>query len=202
MRLPPLDHHPLPNPNRHRHEPHWHPARRFLHGAIPGALHGWLLDPGSLTRRVRGACDGRFGVRLLGQGRQRPQLEEALALAMSPTAGALVRQVQLLCGTTPWVFARTVIPHSTLCGPRRRLGRLGDRPLGAALFADPTMRRGEVEVARLTPRHPLYHAAVAGLAAPPPEVWGRRSLFWLQGAPLLVSEFFLPGLPRPGEEGR
>jgi chorismate--pyruvate lyase len=90
------------------------------------------------------------------------------------------------------VFARTVIPVRTLRGRQRRLARLGTRPLGAALFADPHLKRGEVEIARLAPGDGIYeHAAVQGAAD---GVWGRRSVFTLKGKPLLVSEFFLPAL--------
>jgi chorismate--pyruvate lyase len=93
------------------------------------------------------------------------------------------------------VFARTVIPRATLTGPRRRLTRLKTRPLGAVLFADPSMQRGPVEIARLTPRDKLYPVALRHLGRQPPEIWGRRSLFTLGGKPLLVSEIFLPGIP-------
>ena len=39
---------------------------------------------------------------------------------------AIVREVELLCGETPWVFARTLIPATSLRGPARRLAMLGD----------------------------------------------------------------------------
>ena len=63
------------------------------------------------------------------------------------------------------------------------------------LFADPTMQRGPVEIARLTPCDKLFPAAIQQLAQHPEMIWGRRSLFTLGGKPLLVSEIFLPGIP-------
>jgi chorismate--pyruvate lyase len=156
----------------------------------------WLLDTGSLTQRLVAACPGAFAVRLLGQQRTRPLREEAAALELVDGVQALVRQVQLQCDTQPWVLARTVIPLTTLTGPRRRLTHLGNRSLGAVLFADPTMARDPVEVTRLTPGSPLYAAVTASLRNPPAELWGRRSVFRLGGRPLLVSEFFLPSIAR------
>lgn len=121
-------------------------------------------------------------------------LSEARTLARPLQELALVRQVWLLCAGHPWVFARTVIPLPSLRGGLRRLALLGSRPLGTVLFADPRMERRPLEVARLTPRHRLYHMATAPGAANIPAIWGRRSVFRLQDKPLLVSEFFLPSL--------
>ena len=75
-------------------------------------------------------------------------------------------------------------------GRQSRLAGLGQRPLGALLFADPSTRREPYEIARLGLRQ-------AGIATPPPvsrPVWGRRAVYRLGGMPLLVCEFFLPVL--------
>jgi chorismate--pyruvate lyase len=48
-----------------------------------------------------------------------------------------------------------------------------------------------VEVAEIPFGHPLYAAAVQGLSSRPAAVWGRRSVFWINDKPLLVSEIFL-----------
>ena len=108
---------------------------------------------------------------------------------------AVVREVQLLCDEVPWVFARTLIPASSLKGPARRLTRLGSRPLGAVLFADRQVRRGDTEVARLQPGERLFHAATDSLVPSPGAIWGRRTLFYMAGRPLLVNELFLPQIP-------
>jgi chorismate lyase len=158
----------------------------------PGpALRDWLLNTGSLTQRLQRTCVGRFQVRVEFQGWGRPRLDECLALGLRLPRRALIREVHLLCDGRPWVFARTIIPISTLRGPEQRLAHLGERPLGAVLFADPHMTRGQVEVACVRPGHPLYSAAVQGFKQRPAEIWGRRSVFRLGGKPLLVSEFFL-----------
>src|SRR3569832_2502884 len=113
---------------------------------------------------------------------------------MRPAERALIREVPLLCGVLLWVFVRTVMPVSSLRGRRRRLMHLGDKPLGAALFADPHLCRGALELARLRRGEVLYEQAGSRDAA---DVWGRRSVFRLQGRPLLVSEIFLPTKKQP-----
>lgn len=173
------------DPNAIRSEPVWTPARRLKNGTLPSGLAPWLLDGSSLTRRLREACGGALTVRILRQGWYVPMLCERRVLALPQRRVALLREVLLVCEGTPWVFARTVIPRNTLRGRYRRLADLGNRPLGEVLFADPGVRRGELEVARVD-GVPL---GVRGT------VWGRRSLFHAGGRPLLVSEFFVGPVP-------
>ena len=175
-------------------EPHWSAQSHLLRTRVPADRLGWLLDTESLTHRVRHACDGGFRVRVLSQGWGRPLRSEARVLRLRGTERCLVREVQLLCDERPWVFARTIIPVTTLRGPQRRLARLGSRPLGAILFADPSMRRGAVQIAAITTRHGMFARATSELKQRPAQIWGRRSVFRVGGKPLLVSEIFLPAI--------
>jgi len=167
---------------------------RLFAEAIPADMAGWLFDRGSLTRRLQMACPTGFRVELVEQGWQRPMLNEAMRLGVSPDRLALVRQVYLFCHARPVVYARTVIPVSTLTGAERHLACLGNRPLGAVLFAAPNMRRDEVEVACIRPGQRIFTRATRVLDSAPASIWGRRSVFYLSGKPLLVSEVFLPGI--------
>ena len=153
---------------------------------------GWLLDSSSLTRRLQQACKGQLQVVPVNQQWKMPQLNEAQALGIRPRESCFIREVHLWCDNQPWVYARTVIPVSTLTGNRRRLSRLGKKSLGAVLFADPGMQRSHIEIARLGAGQALFEAAVVPLAERPEEIWGRRSVFLLDKKPLLVSEIFLP----------
>lgn len=176
----------------------WRNGRQLSRAAPNEMLRAWLLDTGSLTRRVQCACPGRFRVQVERQGWGRPRLDECRALGVRLGRVALIREVHLLCDDRPWVFARTVIPLSTLRGACRRLAHLGNRPLGALLFADPHMQRGPVEVTRIAHGSAIFMAATQGVRRRPQAIWGRRSVFRLSGKPLLVSEFFLPGLLAAG----
>lgn len=166
---------------------------------VPADVRPWLLDDGSLTRRLTQACDDRFRVEVLYQGWQRPMINEAMRLGLPLQQQALVRMVLLYCGDVPRVFARTVIPCSTLQGPLRFLSHLGNRPLGAVLFADPGIHREEMELTQIDKRHSLFNMALQASDNTAEKIWGRRSVFQLRGSPLLVNEFFLPELlPHPG----
>lgn len=116
-----------------------------------------------------------------------PQLNEAVALGLGNRQLAMVREVILTGAGQPWVFARSIVPAATLTGRLRSLRNLDDRPLGGLLFTDPTMTRGDIEVVRMPGT-----AMPGNRVAPNDLLWGRRSLFYLDGKPLLVCEFFLP----------
>lgn len=149
----------------------------------------WLLDKGSLTQKLIAKSNDNFHVEVLQQKLQGVHLHEQQALAMRENCQAVVREVILYGSEQPWVYARTIIPQSSLEGPLQHLNNLGDKPLGEELFKDPTMTRGELEVAQLAGNElpkKLNH-----ISQP---VWGRRSVFHLSQKPLLVCEFFLPAL--------
>lgn len=168
----------------------WRPSRVVAQSQRPAVLWRWLLDPASLTERLQAVC-GEFRVELLQSAWLRPAPDERRALGLRADQRALVREVFLLCDGRPWVFARSVIPRATLSGKYHRLTHLGSRSLGAVLFSDPTLRRGEVHVAQLATAHALYARATQRLTRKPPCLWGRRSLFFLRDRPLLLSEIFL-----------
>jgi chorismate--pyruvate lyase len=173
----------------------WKPGRYFLRRSIPQGLSGWLLDTASLTLRLQRLCPGKFKVRVLSQVWGIPTIDEARALGMQAGHLAIIRQVHLLCDSQPWVYARTVIPVTSLRGKLQRLAHLGARPLGGMLFADPGMQRAPVELARISRGQSVYKAATCHLRQRPAEIWGRRSVFRLFNRPLLVSEVFLPDFP-------
>ena len=139
-------------------------------------------------------CPGQFSVRVLSQQWVTPEVDEAMLLDIPYRQTALLRQVQLLCGDTVCVYARSIIPLKTLKGRHCRLRFLGDRPLGAYLFANPSLRRNQQQLASIEKKDPLYEVATAGSHQLSTQIWGRRSLFTIDEKPLLVSEFFLPAL--------
>ena len=180
-------------------EPEWGDWRSHRLYDIPTGMPAWLRDTGSLTRRVIEACGaGCFRVRLLHQGWGAALNSERRLLKTRRGVVTLIREVELVCDDRPWVFARTLIPATSLQGAARRLAHLGEKPLGAVLFSEPHVVRGVTQIARLLPRHPLFAAACSHLDEWPAELWGRRTLFHLSGRPLLVNEIFLPGIPLKG----
>jgi len=168
--------------------PRW---RAGLPWGVPPRLGPWLAERGSLTARIRAHCR-EFAVRRLFEGWGRPYPDEAIALGVPRGTRVRVREVALLADGAPVVFARSLATRQGLRYPWRLLQRIGNRPLGAALFTDPAVRRGTLQTVRLDGRDPRYHRASALCPATPPGLWARRSLFWRAGVPLLVSEVFLP----------
>lgn len=155
----------------------------------------WLTDTGSLTQTLKRCCP-ELRVMRLRQGLGMPYYDEHMALGLAPRRLGLLRDVLLACAGRPLVYAHSVIPTSGLNGPWRHLSRLGNRPLGEALFADPQVRRHPLEFRRLDGRHPLYRAAIEHPADKPPALWARRSVFARDGHPILVTEVFLPEVLR------
>lgn len=155
----------------------WQPYSRLQHRVSSPALKSWLRDRGSLTERLVEKSGGTFRVELLGQCWGRAHPDEASALGIPLRHRVMVREVILRGGDTPWVYARSILPARSLDRSLRHLKRLGTKPLGALLFCDPHMQRGEIEISRQQ------------------QGWGRRSVFFLRGQPLLVSEIFLSSFP-------
>ena len=168
-------------------EPAWRRMISVSDYTVPGQWRPWLSDTGSLTQRLIDACNGELTVQVLRQNPGVPRLSERRALGLPQRRQALIREVILLGGGIPWVYARSIIPLSTLTGRLRRLRQLDNRPLGALLFSEPSMCREPVEIACYTSAQ-----MPTALAAKQSTMWGRRSVFRLHNKPLLVSEIFLP----------
>jgi chorismate--pyruvate lyase len=165
--------------------------RRPPHSAA--RTRAWLVDRGSLTARIQARCPA-FRVKVLFQGHARVDRDEIFLHPGGRRRLALVREVYLFCRRTPVVFAHSVIDPRSLHGTWRRLARLGSRPLGAALFSDPRVRRYPLRQKKLNRHHELYRRACAALKVRPPFLWARRSLFALHKSPILVTEVFLPAI--------
>lgn len=161
--------------------------------AIGGVLHAWLTAPGSLSWRIQARCRD-FRVRRLRQERARPWRDESALVGVPAGRHALVREVILSDGDTPLIFAHSVTAVCHLLGPWRSLKGLGARPLATMLYDDPRIRRRPLEYRKINARHPFYRRAAAVLPCLPAELWARRSVFLFQGAPLLVTEVFLPAI--------
>ncbi len=180
----------------------WTSAAQVVELNLPNTLTDWLLDSESLTQRIKDHCQvnrlGHFNVKVLQQSHHILSSEafcyEELNKLDLTTDSALIREVMLYCGNLPVVFARTVIPESTLTGSERQLANLGNKPLGEFLFAQAELQRDGMDFAYLLPGQALFQTAIAQLDHKPESLWARRSVFRLGDKPLLVTEVFLPEL--------
>jgi len=161
----------------------WTTYRRPNSLQAPHLWRQWLCDRGSLTEHLISASENQFRVAVQQQGWFLPSRSEAKILGINQRQVALIREVNLLGGDQPLVYARTVIPADTLTGEQKQLAMLGNRSLGTLLFSDKSMRRGKFQISKL--KLPSGES-----------VWARRSIFYLSGKPLLVCEVFLPKLAK------
>lgn len=157
---------------------------------LPIALQRWLFNDGSLTARLLALFQGDLKVEIISQYWGSPRTDEALAMAIAPRAKVLIREVILHGGGQACIYARSILPYRSLTGPMRAMRKLDNRPLGAWLFSQPNMRRGPLTVANFQ-NNDIELPIFARRNKP---LWGRRSVFYIEDKPLLVSEVFLEPL--------
>ncbi len=157
------------------------------------AYHPWLISPDSLTARLKQRYID-FKVRPLSVTSAKAGLDEMQLLTIKRDVQPIIREVLLYGGQHAVVFAHSILPKKSLRGEWCRLGKLGNKPLGEALFANPRVTRTPLMYKKLTPQHALYKKAVAHVSQAPDNLWARRSVFRLQCNTILVTEVFLPTL--------
>lgn len=176
-------------------ENHWHKAGA---NELSPREADWLLEPGSLTARVRARCETAFHLTVVREtGASPEEVPEDWPYPALPR----LREVTLNCGDTPLVFARTLMPDPATSGNEWLLS-LGDRPLGDVLFQSGGTRDGDFEIALLTPESDLFQCAARQRADLSVNlmrnadacIWARRSWVNLEKSRILICECFLPGL--------
>jgi chorismate--pyruvate lyase len=160
---------------------------------VPEGLRPWLAEPGLLTARVRSSCGDATRLRMLRLERAPLGMSLGRTLGVEDT-GCLLREVEIGCGATRWIFAQSVFPDSTV-ERYPWLGELGDNGLGEALTRVAEVRREPLEYLELPAAHELARAAT-GHSGPGRALWARRAVYRLGGLPILVQEVFLPALGR------
>lgn len=172
----------------------WFNHQQLNNQQLPPNVRCWLLDSGSLTARLIAASNNQFRVQVIAQRWGRPSMDEAKVLGMKAGQVAIIRETALQCGGKTWVYARSILPASSLKGRLRHLRSLKNSSLGALLFKDPFMHRSPFEVVSMSTEQlpAALGLTMANKGSASPALWGRRSCFYLYNQPLLVSEIFLP----------
>lgn len=162
------------------------------------AYRAWLMESGSLTRRLQQSYPD-FLVQPVKVNYAKSIADESILMHLKSAQRALQRDVLLFGGKQAVVFAHSVLPITSLRGVWYGLGKLGNRPLGATLFANPSVKRTALSYKKISANHALYRLATQHLPLKPPCLWARRSVFSLNNShrrcqSLLVTEVFLPTL--------
>lgn len=142
-------------------------------------IYDWMTKPYVLSAALKRVCD-TLSVEVIAQKITQARESEYLALQMPPSALPLVREIYLKGDEVPWVYCRVVIPPQTYERFATQFEQLGNNLLGETLLYDnPGVVRSAFEYGYFPKEHRF----------------GRRSIFWMQSMPLLVTEIFLPAIP-------
>lgn len=159
---------------------------------LDARLQSWLLDPSSLTARLH-TCTSDFNVKVLRHAADAITGDEQAFMQLPEYAQCQVREVLLCDRQNPWVFARSVIPQASE-GLLFELQNIGDRPLGEALFNHSGVTPGDFQLAIFSPpsQMAVFNTQLTGTTQ---TLYGRRRVFWVKQAPVLVAEVFLSSAP-------
>ncbi|PAR65565.1 chorismate lyase [Vibrio cholerae] len=140
----------------------------------------WLLEQGSLSRRMATQCE-HLTVDLLSN-----QIMPADTLSYDETQllaseEYLLRQVIIYGDQQPWVFGHTLIPRSSMHNQPFDFTQQGKIPLGLTVFSADNVKRDALQVG-------WVETELGRLLA-------RRSRLWMNNKPMLVAELFLATSP-------
>lgn len=158
---------------------------------LSGKMKHWLQDHQSLTLRLQQQYE-KFQVQPICVTYAKAYVDECAILNIPLRACVLKRDVFLRGNDQTVVFAHSVLPKKILRGQWLGLKSLGAKPLGAALFANPRVRRTELRYKKLSRQHVLTKSLQQYKVGAPNLLWARRSVFRLHGAEMMVTEVFLP----------
>ena len=165
-------------------------------------MQDWLVHCGSLTRRLKQRC-AQFSVEKVSTAIRPANPDEERELRLRRGQYAYVREVVLYCEGQAVVFAHSVVPLKNLRGPWNSVTRLGNRPLGEALFTNHLVRREPLSYRTLHPRNKLYQQAARAIDLEHrARLLARRSRFILKGRALSVTEIFLPAILNVSDDSR
>jgi len=183
---------------------YWKTLNASLAAAMPETIREWVCKPFVLSEALRRVCTD-FTVEISDQSVKPLYADEVSALKCYDKRNGYVRETYLGDPGNPLVYARVTMPEQTYLANREALENLGNRPIGETiLYKDPTMTRSVFEVKRLTQNDELLFDAIvhqnfyrtAVEQSTTNNLWARRSTFTLAGNPLLVTEVFMPDIPK------
>ena len=137
-------------------------------------IKSWLLEEGPITKRIK--SNKEFKLKLIQDEVSAVDESEKQFINYNST-NIRVREVLLFGDEIPMVFARTIIPISTIEEGLADLGTLGNKPLGDILFEKDVFLKEDVLYASFMNEDKLF--------------WGRKRKYSVKGYPFSVMEVFL-----------
>jgi len=137
-------------------------------------IRSWLLEKGPITKRIK--KNGAFKLHLI-QDKLSFVKQEDKDFIDCKSNEIKLREVILFCENEPIVFAQTIIPFETISNGFKKLGNLGNKPLGDILFEKDIFTKDKVVYALFENESGLY--------------WGRKAKYLVKGFKFSVMEVFL-----------
>ena len=146
-----------------------------IESKVNTSILSWLSESGPITNRIK--LSQKFELELLNDEIDEISIEEKLFLN-SVSETFRVRRVILLGNNTPVVYAKSVIPSSTIENGLSSLGKIGNAPLGDILFTPGVFTKLEMVCASFLSKEKNVY-------------WGRKIKYSVNSEPISVMEVFL-----------
>ena len=146
-----------------------------IESKVDTSIFSWLSESGPITNRIK--LSQKFELELLNDEIDEISKEEKLFLN-SVSGTFRVRRVILLGNNTPVVYAKSVIPSSTIENGLSSLGKIGNAPLGDILFTPGIFTKLEMVCASFLSKEKNVY-------------WGRKIKYSVNSEPISVMEVFL-----------
>jgi chorismate--pyruvate lyase len=146
-----------------------------IESKVNTSILSWLLESGPITNRIK--LSQEFELELLNDEIDEISKEEELFLN-SVSKTFRVRRVILLGNKTPVVYAKSVIPTSTIENGLSSLGKIGNAPLGDILFTPGVFTKLDMVCASFLSKEKNVY-------------WGRKIKYSVNSEPISVMEVFL-----------
>ena len=146
-----------------------------IESKVDASVLSWLSESGPITNRIK--LSQKFELELLNDEIDEISKEEELFLN-SVSETFRVRRVILLGNNTPVVYAKSIIPSSTIENGLSSLGKIGNAPLGDILFTPGVFTKLEMVCASFLSKEKNVY-------------WGRKIKYSVNSEPISVMEVFL-----------
>ena len=159
----------------------WYPQINSLAKFPTSNTEKWLTKPHVLGDALA-KVHGEIQVQVLSEIFQTPFEHELLYLNnVGKGAPFFIREIHLKNANQILTYGRVTIPDVTFANNKTKILELKNRSFGKViLYSHPNYKRSDFEYAH------VCHAGV--------DYWGRRSLFWLDSDPLIVTEVYMTDL--------
>ena len=152
----------------------WNTYEAIEHELTNAEIKSWLLEQGPITKRIKSIAE--FRLELIQDELSDATDDEILFLKID-SEEIRIREVILYGNENPMVFARTIIPDTTIEKGLKELGKIGNKPLGDILFEKDIFSKEDIVFASFKDKESLF--------------WGRKIKYTVKDQPFSVMEVFL-----------